>query len=210
MARLDAETEELLRLVGRGDDVALHRLLGRHSDRLRRTVAVHMDRRLAKRLDPSDIVQEALTDASRKLSGYLRDQPLPFYPWLRRLALERLRQAYRRHLWSTARAVSREEPEGLPLPGESAIMLVDRLAASGTSPSQAMMQDERREQLLAALGQLTPSDRQVLVMRYLEELSFGEIAAALGVGVGAVKMRHLRAIQRLQGLLPDGSGSRES
>ena len=210
MARGDAETEELLRLVSRGDDLALHRLLGRHSERLRRAVAVHMDRRLAKRLDPSDIVQEALTDASRKLSGYLRDQPIAFYPWLRRLALDRLLQAHRRHLRSTARAVSREEPEGLPLPGESAVMLVDRLAASGTSPSQAMMQDERRERLLTELGRLTPSDRQVLAMRYLEELPFGEIAAALGVGVGVVKMRHLRAIQRLQGLLRDGSGSRES
>src|SRR4051794_38366445 len=156
MAQVDTETEELLRLVSRGDDVALHRLLGRHSDRLRRTVAVHMDRRLAKRLDPSDIVQEALADASRKLSGYLRERPLPFYPWLRRLALERLIQAPRRHLRSTARAVSREEPEGLPLPGESALLLVDRLAASGTSPSQALMQDERREQVLAALGRLTP------------------------------------------------------
>jgi RNA polymerase sigma-70 factor (ECF subfamily) len=131
MAQVVAETEELLRLVGRGDDVALQRLLGRHSDRLRRTVAVHMDRRLARRLDPSDIVQEALADASRKLSGYLRDRPLPFYPWLRRLALERLIQAHRRHLRSTTRAVGREEPEGLPLPSESALLLVDRLAASG-------------------------------------------------------------------------------
>lgn len=207
MARVDAETAELLRLVDHGDDAALQRLLTLHSGRLRRAVAVHMDRRLTKRFDPSDIVQEALVDASRKLPDYLRERPIPFYPWLRRLALERLVQAHRRHLWSKARAVSREESEALPLPDESVLLLVDRLAASGPSPSQVLMQDDSREQILAALGRLTPGDRQVLVMRYLEELPFGEIAAALGLEVGAVKMRHLRAIRRLQGLLRDGDGS---
>src|SRR5262245_4640546 len=98
------ETEELLRRVGLGDDRALQRLLYLHRDRLRGLVAVRMDRRLAPRIDPSDIVQEALADASRKLPGYLRDRPLPFYPWLRRLALERVIQAHRRHLRSPVRA----------------------------------------------------------------------------------------------------------
>jgi RNA polymerase sigma-70 factor (ECF subfamily) len=169
-----------------------------------------MDRRLAKRLDPSDIVQEAMADASRKLPGYLRDQPLPFFPWLRCLALERLIQAHRRHVRSLARSVGREEPEGLPFPGESALQLVDRLADSGASPIQALMEDERRGQVLAALGRLSPRDRQVLVMRYSEELSFGEIAEVLGVGVGAVKMRHLRAIERFQRLLAGESGDHDS
>ena len=202
------EIEELLRRVGLGDDRALQRLLDLHRDRLRGLVAVRMDRRLAPRIDPSDIVQEALADASRKLPGYLRDRPLPFYPWLRRLALERVIQAHRRHLRSPVRSVGREEPEELPLPDESAWRLVDRLAASDTSPSQALIEDERRRQLLDALGQLASIDREVLTMRYLEELSFGEIAEALGLGLGAVKMRHLRALRRLQDRLSEGDGSR--
>ena len=58
----------------------------RYRDRLRRLVAVRLDPRLAARADASDVVQEALADAARKLDGYLRDRPIPFYPWLRQLA----------------------------------------------------------------------------------------------------------------------------
>jgi RNA polymerase sigma-70 factor (ECF subfamily) len=61
-------------------------------------IEVHLDRRLAARVDPSDVVQESLADAARKLSDYLRQRPLPFYPWLRQLAWERLVKLRRRHL----------------------------------------------------------------------------------------------------------------
>ena len=44
------------------------------------------------------------------------------------------------------------------------------------------------------------------MLRYLEQLSFDEIAAVLGLGVGAVKMRHLRALARLRGLLGEECG----
>ena len=48
------------------------------------------------------------------------------------------------------------------------------------------------------LPYLTPPDREVLVMRYLEDLTFPEIAAILEVGESAAKMRHLRAIERIR------------
>jgi RNA polymerase sigma-70 factor, ECF subfamily len=66
-------------------------LLARHRERLRRMVAVRMDRRLSPRLDPSDVVQEALAEADRHLDEYVHEQPLPFYPWLRQFAWQRLR-----------------------------------------------------------------------------------------------------------------------
>ena len=84
----DPETEELLRTAsGGGPAVAL--LLERHRNRLRRMVAVRLDSRLAPLVNPSNVVQEALGVASRKLDDFLRDRPLPFSPWLRRLAWER-------------------------------------------------------------------------------------------------------------------------
>jgi RNA polymerase sigma-70 factor (ECF subfamily) len=51
------------------------------------------------------------------------------------------------------------------------------------------------------LSRLDPRDREVLVLRYLEGLSTEEIAAVLGIRAGAVKMRHVRALERLRGLL---------
>ena len=200
----DAETEELLRCAsasGAGD-VALEQLLTRHRDRLRRMVAVRLDRRLAPLVDPSDVVQEALADASRKLDDFIRDRPLPFYPWLRRLTSERIIQCHRRHLGTQKRDVTRTERLDRPLPDESAAVLADRLAASGTSPSRAaIVRDEQSLRLREVLNRLGPNDREVLVMCYLEELSFAEIAAALGITENAAKVRHFRAMERIRKLI---------
>src|SRR5262245_28661520 len=116
MIRPEPDTEQLLDDASRGDAGARGRLLELHRERLRRMVAVRLDRRLAARLDPSDVVQETLAEAAARLDAYLRDRPLPFYPWLRRLAEERLADAYRQHLRAGRRSVAREEPGGLPAP----------------------------------------------------------------------------------------------
>src|SRR5262245_22134581 len=117
--------EDLLDQARRGDAAACERLLGAHRDRLRRMVAVRIDRRLAARIDPSDVVQEALADAYTQLPAYLKEQPLPFYPWLRQLAWNRLVELYRKHVLAQKRTVTREEPPALP--DESVVELADRL-----------------------------------------------------------------------------------
>ena len=195
------DTEELLDRTGRGDPQARQALLTRHRGRLRQMVAVRLDRRLAARVDPSDIVQEALADAARGLDAYLARRPLPFYPWLRQFACERLDKARRRHLHARRRSVTREEPDPSPLPDESAGMLARRLLDRGTSPSRRLLLDEQRERLKAALAELAPHDREVLVMRHLEQMETPEIAAVLGISEGAVRSRQFRALLRLRALL---------
>ena len=83
------DTEMLLERVARGDAIAREQLVARHHDRLRRMVALRLDRRLAARVDPSDIVQESLVEAHQRLADYVRDRPLPFYAWLRQFAWNR-------------------------------------------------------------------------------------------------------------------------
>jgi RNA polymerase sigma-70 factor (ECF subfamily) len=197
---MTTEMPDTMRLIERaraGDPAARHHLLDRHRGRLRRMVAVRLDRRLAARLDPSDIVQEALADAARRLSDYLRDRPLPFYPWLRRLVWDRLLELHRHH-GRARRSVAREEPEGLDLPDESVAVLAERLAANGTSPSRNLLRRELRDRVRAALDALGPRDREVLALRYLEQLTTAETAAVLGLSEGAVKSRLMRAILRLR------------
>jgi len=201
MSLEDPDTEELLERAGSGGGPALQLLLERHRHRLRRMVAVRLDSRLAPLVDPSDVVQEALADASQKLDDFLRDRPLPFYPWLRRLALERIIHVHRRHLRTQKRAVTREQRLDLPLPDESAMQLADRLVASGTTPSERLLRDEQGRRLRDVLNRSSPNDREVLVMCYLEELGFGEIAAALGISENAAKVRHFRALERVRKLL---------
>jgi RNA polymerase sigma-70 factor (ECF subfamily) len=201
VARDDPDTEELVDRARAGDREAREQLLGRHRKRLRQMVALRMDRRLLARVDPSDVVQEALTDAAQELSDYLRTRPVPFYPWLRQLAWERLIELHRRHLHSQKRSVRREDVDFLALPDESAVQLAQRLLAPGSSPSERVLRDELRGRVQAALAQLSPRDREVLVLRHLEQLSTKETAAVLGITPGAVKVRHLRALERLRGLL---------
>src|SRR5262249_4258399 len=121
------DTEELLRQASQGDASARQQLLARHRDRLRRRVAVRLDPPPAARGDPADAVQEALLDAARELDGYLREQPVPFYPWLRRLAWEHLVKLHERHVRAGKRSVLREEPGILALPEDSAVLLAQRL-----------------------------------------------------------------------------------
>jgi RNA polymerase sigma-70 factor (ECF subfamily) len=200
------DTDHLLRNAAAGDTAAIERLLERHRERLRRMIALRLDDRLAARVDASDVVQEALADAARKLAHYARDRPLPFYPWLHRLAAERLAAAHRRHRRSKARSVAREEADTFAWPDSSAQMMVNSLVAHDTTPSHALLREEQRLRVHAALQELRPIDREILMMHYLEELSFPEIAAILDIGEGAAKMRHLRALQRIRALMAsDGS-----
>jgi len=169
-------------------------------------VAVRMDRRLAARVDPSDVVQEALAEASRQKAEYLRRRPLPFYPWLRQIAWGRLVRLTSHHVSAQRRTVTREQVPELALPDESAHFLAGRLVASDTSPSRSLLRRELRARVQAALAELPARDREVLVLRYLEQLSNSEIAAVLEITEAAVKMRHLRAVERLRGLLDKGVG----
>jgi RNA polymerase sigma-70 factor (ECF subfamily) len=199
------DTDELLRRAEMGDSQARQAVLGRHRERLKQMVAVHLDRRLAARIDPSDIVQEALLDAARSLDDYLRQRPLPFYPWLRQLAWERLIEMHRRHLHAQRRSVKREEPLAPHLSDESAMQLAERVLARQSSPSQRAIRSEMRTRIRAALDRLGERDREVLVLRHLEQLSTKETAAVLGISEGSVKTRHLRALERLRVLLESES-----
>lgn len=197
------DTEALLALAAAGDAEARGGLLDRHRERLARMVACRLDRRLAARVDPSDVVQEVLFEADRKLDRYLSDRPLPFFPWLRQLAWEHLATLHRRHVRARKRSVLRE---GEALPEESAALLADRLVTSATSPTQAVLRDELRQRVRLALAALPERDREVLVLRHLEQLSVAETAQVLGLSQGAVKVRHLRALERIRAIMDNGPG----
>jgi RNA polymerase sigma-70 factor (ECF subfamily) len=202
--RQEPDTEDLLRRAQGGDTQARQELLARHRRRLERMVALRLDRRLAARFDASDVVQEALAEAAGKLSDYLRRRPLPFYPWLRQLAWERLATLHRRHVRAGKRSVTREEAGVLDLPEDSAVELAGRLAGTGSGPGDRLLREELRQRVRRALSRLAPRDREVLVLRQLEQLPTREVAAVLGLTEAAVKARHIRALERLHQLLGGG------
>jgi RNA polymerase sigma-70 factor (ECF subfamily) len=194
------DTDHLLERATAGDGAARDQLLQRYRRRLRRMVAFRFDPRLAARVDPSDVVQETLAEAAANLDRYLRERPLPFYPWLRQLAQRRLIDLHRRHVQARRRSVTREVgPPGLP--DHSALALADRLFARTSSPSAGPRRQERRDRVRAALAALPEPDREVLVLRILEALPTRETAAVLGISEVAVRSRQVRALDRLKVLL---------
>ena len=85
----------------------------------------------------------------------------------------------------------------MELPDESIMHLARQLVSSGTSPSGYAARSELRWRMQRALEQLKGSEREVLILRYLEQLSTKEIAAITQTTEAAIKKRQLRALERL-------------
>lgn len=199
------DTDQLLDLISAGDESATQLLFDRYRPRLRGMVAVHLDHRLRPRIDPSDVVQEAMAEAFEKLPEYNQQRAVSFYPWLRRIAWQRLVKLHRRHLKASRRSVEREDGAELQLPDDSVMQLANRFAASTTDPGQALVREEMRERVRTALDELSYTDREVLVLRYLEHLSVKEISETLEINQETAKKRHTRALERLERILGDTS-----
>lgn len=194
-------TEHLLARARGGEDLAVQELLARYRGRIRQMVSLRMDPRLSARVDASDVVQDAMAAALQQLPAYLRRGDDAFYPWLRQIALERLIDAHRRHVGAQRRSVVREEQRNVYLSDASTLLLANRLAASGTSPSGRAMRGERKQQVRAALDRLEPEEREIVILRHLEQLPHKEIAAVLELTPEAARSRYRRAMERLAGLL---------
>jgi RNA polymerase sigma-70 factor (ECF subfamily) len=197
-----SETLALLEEVRRGERAAFERLFARHRPALRRFIDLRLDRRVRARLDPSDVVQETQMEAYSRLPDFLRRQPMPFHVWLRRTAYERLLKVRRQHVESAQRSVQREEA----LPDRSSVLLARRLLQSGLSPSRHAIKAEMAARVADALGQLPETDREVLVMRHVEQRPYEEVAYILGIEAAAARKRYGRALLRLRGVLFAGGG----
>src|SRR5262245_62503224 len=101
------DTAELIRRAAAGEEGPLDALVARHRDRLKRMVHLRLSRRLAGRVDDSDVLQEAFVEVARKLPEYAREPKLPFYLWLRHLTALKLAEVHRRHLGTQLRDADR-------------------------------------------------------------------------------------------------------
>lgn len=203
MTASESDLEMLLTRAANNDAAAVADLMELFRSRLRRLIDVRLHRGLRGRVDPSDVVQETLYDAARRLPQYLTDRPIAFYPWLRRLAIQRLIDAHRMHMIADRRSVSRETSSILDLSDESELLLAGRLVASGTTPSQHVIRRERQQKVRDALLQLPEREREVLVLRYLESLEPSDIADVLDVSERTVWRWHRQALERLGDRLSD-------
>lgn len=102
------QTDDRLSRVLRGDEGALADLFSLHRDRLWRTVHFRLDRRLAGRVDPDDILQEAYLNAAARIGHFADDSPDSFFVWLRFIVGQTMVDVHRRHLGAQKRDAVRE------------------------------------------------------------------------------------------------------
>ena len=198
-------TQILLDRVREGDDDAVNGLLARHRDAIRRMIDRRMDRVMQRRVDASDIVQDVMLEANRRLGDYLANPTMPFHLWLRHMARDRLIDAHRRHRVAASRSLDREVSlAGPPDNDHSSPDGVAGLADRELTPAAAATWHELERRFAAAVEQLDEGDRRIVLLRHFEHLSTAEAADVLGLSKPAAGMRYLRAMRRLRVLLDGG------
>ncbi len=198
---MDSDTDNLIQCAANGDKLAREKLLQRYRDRLKKMIAVRMDARLAQRIDPSDVVQDTMVTADKRLDQFLAEPSIPFYAWLRSMAFDRLADLYRRHVTAQRRSVNREHPWALAMSDASAVLLAEKLPATASTPSQRMMRVENHSRVKKLLGEMPAGDREIIIMRHLEGMKVSEIATVLQMPEGTVKSRHFRALTEMRRIL---------
>lgn len=171
---------QVIRRVVLGDQEAFALLVDRYHARCLR-VATHL---LADADEADDAVQEAFVRAYRHMGGY-REQD-KFGAWLMRIVVNQCRTQLareRRGVDRVEQSIARD------------LQHVDLDAAGAAA--------DRYDELARALVQLPAEQREAVVLRFADELSFDEMSTITGVGVSALKMRVQRACARLRTILAE-------
>lgn len=180
------DTAELVDAAKRGDEQAFERLFGRFRNRIALWASARMGSQLRARLSADDVLQETFLQAHGSLKTFEDQGQGSFCRWLLSIADNRIRDLGKHHT-AQKRDVAREAgpPE-------------DR-AASSASPAARASRRELTAMLVAALERVPEPEREILILRAIEERTLAEIAERLGrsaATVGALYVRGLEALRR--------------
>lgn len=200
MSKNPDETRNLKERIRKGEESAFEELFKRHRVGLKRAIALRIDRRIAARVDASDVLQETYMEAFRRLPNYLRQEGMPFYLWLHWIAREKVLALHRRHLGAGKRAVRYEVPL---MPVDSSAQFAGGLIGRLPSPSQELAKVELAERLRQALGRLDADDRDLIFWRHFDQLGARDMATLLNITEAAANKRYLRAVECLRKHLLD-------
>jgi RNA polymerase sigma-70 factor, ECF subfamily len=174
----------------------LEAMLEAQRPRLRVLAGIQVGRRLARKVDPSDIVQDALLRASRNIGQLRARRPEQVGAWLRRILASAVIDALRRYGLSRGRDPQLERP--LDEAMGSPLGLDPALLSARSTPSQRAGRQEQLLLLRKWIGSLPEHYQQVLVMRHWDGLSFAEIAGRTGRSVDSARHLWVRALAELR------------
>ncbi len=165
----------------KGDGEATAEVMGHYQHRLYRFLV----RLCQDSFAADDLFQQTWVRVIEKIGKY--DSRLPFDPWLfsvaRNLAIDYLR---------------RQRSSSLDTPGEFGDTPAQRLSANTPDPLEQVLEFERGAILSAAIAQLPVIHREVLTLRFEEDMKLEEIAAVTGIPLSTVKSRLTRALESLR------------
>lgn len=166
---------ECVLLSQQGDHAAYSVLVRRYQDRIYRFIL----RMVGSRDEALELAQDVLIKAFQALPGWRPEAE--FRTWLFRIASNTATDALRRRKVVEFVALD----EDYDVPGE------------GAGPEAQLAAKQQLRELDAALNRLPPDHREILLLREVEDMSYSEIGAALGITEGTVKSRLARAREAL-------------
>ncbi|MFN0149931.1 MAG: sigma-70 family RNA polymerase sigma factor [bacterium] len=187
--RSDREDRDLVRRSLEGNEGAFEELVRRFQ-----APVLNLAYRVVRDWDESqDVAQEAFVKAYGALNRY--DATYPFKVWLFRITTNVAIDHLRRRRGGT---VSLDAPR---YPGSDDDSGWDIADDASPGPGDGIESAQRREILDIALAKLAPPLRAAIVLRHVEDLSYEEIAATLGIPLGTVKIRIHRGREALARIL---------
>jgi RNA polymerase sigma-70 factor (ECF subfamily) len=191
-AQDDVPELDLVRQAQTGDLEAFDRLVSRYRTRIFGMIynMVHNEQ------DAWDLAQDSFLKAWKSIARF-RGQS-SFYTWMYRIVMN-----------VTIDWLRKKQVKGAGAEFDDAIQLKEIDPASrtvphaGPLPHEGMQSREIRDRIDAAIAQLSPEHRAVILMKEIEDMQYREIAESLGCSIGTVMSRLFYARKKLQSLLRD-------
>jgi RNA polymerase sigma-70 factor (ECF subfamily) len=185
-----------------GETGALGQLLEGYKHYLTLLAELQLDRTMRAKVGVSDVVQETFLDALRDFGQFRGETPAEFASWLRQVLARNLVNQIRQYRGTRRRDI-RLEQELAAVVGESSAFVGACLIAPTDPPGRQADRHEAAVRLADALAQLPTDYRDVLVLRYLHELSFPEVADRMCRTLDSVKKLWVRGLIKLRALMPE-------
>lgn len=185
---MTGETDELAADARAGDPAAYEAIFARVAPRLLLYIRLRLGPALQARVEPMDVLQEAYLQAHKSFARFEPSGPSSLSRWLYGIVDNRLRDLAE-HFGAEKRRALREARRG------SAVLT--QLQASAAGPGTECERREAQDRLLEAVGQLDPSEREAVLLRFFHQLTFAEIAARLETSEPTARRSVARASAQL-------------
>ncbi len=174
--------ESLIRRAQQSDPVALTQIYEENFDRIYRYIAL----KIGDRTEAEDLTQQVFLKAMQSISSY-KWKGMPFSAWLYRIAHNQIVDHIRKRSRKPTVSLDDNDPPGID------------------DPEKATERKMQMEELAAAAMKLTPSQREVISLRFAGQLSIAEVARTMGKSEGAIKALQHSAVAALRRVLATGT-----